>query len=352
MQGDIENCLMSVSSMPVTKSGSVRVDLVGGTLDLEPINLILPNVVTLNVATSLKAEVSIEKNNSNQINIFSEDYCKEYNVPLSELTFQNLYESNRFMEMTFLLQIIDYFSIDHGLEIKLKSGAPAGSGLGGSSAMGVTFFSALCELLNLEYSVNDKIRIVKAIEARILGQGVTGYQDYYPALLGGVLGLVSKPGEVIVDQLYDPELSIFLEEHITLIFSGISRDSGINNWDVYKSFFDRKGSVENSMREIAQISFETYNAIKKKNFSSILRLIGEEGIVREKLSPNIVPKDVRNFFDKLKPNQGIHGMKMCGAGGGGCFIVTHDKDLESLVQAEALNADFRILDFKVDRPHQ
>ena len=37
--------------------GSVRVDLLGGTLDLNPINLILPNVVTLNLATSLKAKV-------------------------------------------------------------------------------------------------------------------------------------------------------------------------------------------------------------------------------------------------------------------------------------------------------
>ena len=51
--------------MPVTNyketakaSGSVRVDLVGGTLDLEPINLILPNVVTMNVATSLNEFVN------------------------------------------------------------------------------------------------------------------------------------------------------------------------------------------------------------------------------------------------------------------------------------------------------
>jgi D-glycero-alpha-D-manno-heptose-7-phosphate kinase len=45
--------------MQVTSEGSVRVDLVGGTIDLEPINLILPNVVTLNVATSLKAKVEL-----------------------------------------------------------------------------------------------------------------------------------------------------------------------------------------------------------------------------------------------------------------------------------------------------
>ena len=42
-----------------TVEGSVRVDLLGGTLDLVPINLILPDVVTLNLATSLKAKAVI-----------------------------------------------------------------------------------------------------------------------------------------------------------------------------------------------------------------------------------------------------------------------------------------------------
>lgn len=337
--------------MQVTKSGSVRVDLVGGTLDLEPINLILPNVVTLNVATSLKAEVVIETSDSKQIKIHSEDYGKEYNIALSELTFDNLYENNHFKEMTFLLQLIDYFKIDSGLIIKLKSGAPAGSGLGGSSAMGVTFFNALCELTNRKLSLNEKIRTVKAIEARILGQGVTGYQDYYPALTGGVLGLVCKPGKIDVDQLYSDELSTFLEEHITLIFSGISRDSGINNWDVYKSFFDGDENVKQSMREIADISFQTYQTIKEKEFSPILRLIGREGEVREKLSANIVPEKVKSFYKTIRENKGVRGMKMCGAGGGGCFIVTHSSGgVKAIIEAEASKCDFKILNFKVDRP--
>ena len=40
--------------------GSVRIDLVGGTLDLWPINLILDGL-TINFATSLKVEVVIKR---------------------------------------------------------------------------------------------------------------------------------------------------------------------------------------------------------------------------------------------------------------------------------------------------
>ena len=47
--------------MTVKVTGSVRVDLVGGTLDLNPINLILKDVVTMNVATSLMAQVKLTK---------------------------------------------------------------------------------------------------------------------------------------------------------------------------------------------------------------------------------------------------------------------------------------------------
>lgn len=46
--------------MQVTSQGSVRVDLVGGTLDIEPINLIIKNVITLNVATGLKCPCETE----------------------------------------------------------------------------------------------------------------------------------------------------------------------------------------------------------------------------------------------------------------------------------------------------
>ena len=337
--------------MQVTKSGSVRVDLVGGTLDLEPINLILPNVVTLNVATSLKAQVSVKKTETSEIKIISEDYNKEYNVELKDLTFENLYENNTFMEMTFLLQLIDYFKIPSGLEIRLKSGAPAGSGLGGSSAMGVTFFSALCDLYKYEASLTEKIQIVKAIEARILGQGITGYQDYYPALTGGILGLVSLPGRVMIDQLYTEELAEFLEDHITLIYSGISRDSGINNWEVYKAFFDKNGEIKKHLKEIALISHDTFTAIKEKEYLEVLKLIGREGEARESLSKNIVPQGVHDFFAELKSSStDIYGMKMCGAGGGGCFILTHGKKSQDAINKLVERYNFKILDFKVDRP--
>lgn len=335
--------------MQVSKSGSVRVDLVGGTLDLEPINLILPNVVTLNVATSLKAKVDIKKRSDNKININSLDYKSEYRFDLEDFNEKNLYQSDFFKEMKFLCQLIDLFKLDTGLDITLSSNAPAGSGLGGSSSMGVVFFSALSELCGEFFSVKEIVQKVKGTEGRILNQGMPGYQDYFPALCGGVLALRGLPGDIQIEQLYNKELVDFLEGHITLVYSGISRDSGINNWDVYKKFFDKDIATIQAMSNIARISHDTYLAIKAGNYHKLLDLIHAEGEERKGLSQNIVPREIAEVFSALKDNFSDIGMKMCGAGGGGCFILTHKAENKAQVEAAIKKTPMQVLEFKIDK---
>lgn len=346
----IGSSLILESLMQVTSEGSVRVDLVGGTLDLEPINLILPNVVTLNVATSLKAKVTLEKTNLEQIEIISSDYNKNYIFKSKDITDQNLYYSDHFKEMSFVLQVLDLFEVRSGLRITLSSGAPAGSGLGGSSAMGMTLYKAMAKLSGLSVEVHSAVQKVKGVEGRILNQGVPGYQDYYPAMLGGVLCLRGVPGAIKFEQLYSEELSQFLQDHITLVYSGISRNSGINNWDVYKGFFDGVSATRMGLSEIAQISFKTYMAIKNSNFNEILNLIGLEGESRKSLAPGILPDQVEALSEKLSEENLIQGIKMCGAGGGGCFILTHQKENKLQVEKITKSHGMEILDFQIEKP--
>ena len=112
--------------MRVTSEGSVRVDLLGGTLDLEPINLILPNVVTLNVATGLKAQVVVESTLASTVVIHSEDYQSTYTFQESDFTSEKLIQQNFFKEMSFLCQILDTFNINTKISLTLKSAAHAG----------------------------------------------------------------------------------------------------------------------------------------------------------------------------------------------------------------------------------
>lgn len=340
--------------MPATKSvtaeGSVRVDLVGGTLDLEPINVILPNVVTLNVATSLKAKVVLSSCDFDGVEIKSLDYDTTYKFNASEFTNENLFYSEHFKEMTFICQILELFNINKNISIELSSGAPAGSGLGGSSAMGVTLYKALCEYTETEMDITEAVLKVKGTEGRILNQGVPGYQDYYPALLGGILCLRGIPGKIEAEQLYSDELKEYLEEHITLVYSGISRQSGINNWEVYKGFFDKTPKIRKCMNEIADVSFKAYQALKDKDFASLLKFIGEEGKERELLASGITPYEVQELYVLLMHEVSQIGLKMCGAGGGGCFILTHSKEDKAKVYELVERQGMKVLDFSIEKP--
>ena len=88
--------------MQVISEGSVRVDLVGGTLDLEPINLILPHVVTLNVATSLKAKVELSSLPTQVIEIQSKDYAKNYEFHFEEHHQKTFYKHPNYLYQSFL----------------------------------------------------------------------------------------------------------------------------------------------------------------------------------------------------------------------------------------------------------
>jgi D-glycero-alpha-D-manno-heptose-7-phosphate kinase len=336
--------------MQVTNQGSVRVDLVGGTLDIEPINLIIKNVVTLNVATGLKASVTLSKIAFNGIEIHSKDYNKSYKYEASDLTEDRMVYSNEFAEMSFILQILRLFNINSGLKLELASGAPAGSGLGGSSAMGVTLYRALCNFTGHNYDRHTAVVRVKAVESRILNQGMAGYQDYFPALTGGVLAVRGIEGEIKVEQLYSDELKNVLEAHLTLISSGQSRASGINNWEVYKAFFDKKPEVVNGLTRIAEISHATYLAIKDRQWDEMLKNIALEGLEREKLFPGITTEKIRQFTAELKQEGNVIGLKMCGAGGGGCFILVHKGLDPNMIEAKVRAHGMEILPFKVEAP--
>ena len=336
--------------MRVTKEGSVRVDLVGGTLDLDPIHLILKNVITLNVATSLKALVCVEKNNEMFIEIESKDYKNITRFDEKDFSYQNLYENDFFGPMKFVCQILDYFKIHKGLKITLESGAPAGSGLGGSSAMGVTLFSALADLLKQKFTRLEIVNKTKGIESRILNQGIAGYQDFYPALYGGILALKAAPGEVKVEQLYTPELKKYLESCITLVFSGKSRLSGFNNWELYKSFFDKDPHIRQGLAEIAEISYLTYQSIVQKSYQKTVEFIGQEGEKRAKLFPGINSEEMRSFYATMKKELPNTGMKVCGAGGGGCFIICHKPEDKKAVSNFISNHRMQKLDFCIEQP--
>lgn len=337
-------------------SGSVRIDLAGGTIDLDPISLILKDVITLNVASSLKAEVSITASTAEVVKIESLDYGKIYLFKKDDFVPENFYRhdmfsDHHFKEMLFVCALLQYFGVTNSVHLKMKSGSPPGAGLGGSSSLGIVLAKALAAFSQKKLKNEDFLRIVKGTESKILNQGVAGYQDYYPAMYGGILALKSKVDGVQVEQLYAPSLKKNLENHVALVYSGKSRLSGINNWQVYKDFFDKNSQTQDLLMQIAQISREAYEAAKGENFSRLVNLMVREGSVREKFSENILTPEMRSFQTDLKNQFGkTSGIKICGAGGGGCFLVMTPEHVKANISALCDQYAMKQLEFAIASP--
>lgn len=347
------NFLTSEFTVEINRAGSVRVDLLGGTLDLWPINMIIPNVVTLNLATSLKAKVKLKRVNIEGVEIVSKDYDSSKAFDSKEFTQEN-FNNDHFGPLNFVAQILHHFEATRGMRVELESGSPAGAGLGGSSAMGVTLYAALSEfrmkVLRLDEDKQKAIASVNAIEARILNAGPAGYQDYYPALFGGVLALLPKIGGVHVEQFFSQKLKQTLESRMRLVYSGQTRNSGINNWEVYKSFFDKDPHVVEGLHKIAQLSNQAFEALKINKYDEIPDLVAKEGEVRKGLFPNIVTPEMEKLKVGLEEKLSNVGLKVCGAGGGGCFLIIHPEGEQKIVDEAIEKAGMKRLDFEIESP--
>ena len=57
----------------------------------------------------------------------------------------------------------------------------------------------------------------------------------------------------------------------------------LNNWEVYKAFFDKDAAVRAGMTEIARLSHAALGAIHEKNYTELIDLIAREGEERRKI---------------------------------------------------------------------
>ena len=333
----------------IEESGCLRIDLLGSTLDLAPIDLILTGSVTLNAAVSLQVRVTLKEHDLPGVGIVSKDYDSKVFFPTTDFIAEKLY-GGHFKEFDFVAQILHHFGLVENTSLELASDSPTGGGLGGSSVLGVTLYRALCRRQGVAFEPLQALRVVRDIESRILNSGPAGYQDYYPPLYGGILGLQARPGEVEVVQLYTPKTCRFLQEHLTLINSQVSHHSGVNNWQLYKSFFDKEPTFRRRVDKIVDLARQAFEGLAQENFSNFLSLMSQEGRERAQFFPDMEVPEVRQLHSTLQKQDENIGLKVCGAGGGGCFLLVHPPESRPLIEREVAKTRMNILPLQIQAP--
>ena len=170
----------------------------------------------------------------------------------------------------------------------------------------------------MEREGSHLVEITRDVETTVI-KVPAGMQDYYGAMFGGLQSLRWGAGNHDRQSLA-PELITELEDRICLFYSGQSRNSGINNWALFKAFIDHEGSVREQFRGINESTHALEKAFIAKDWKNVGTAIASEWNVRRGLAAGITTPEIDQAF-ALARELGATAGKICGAGGGGCFFV-------------------------------
>jgi len=117
--------------MRLKVSAPTRIDLAGGTLDIYPLYLFEGSGLTLNVAIDLLSEVELEKRPDQGIRI----EAKDLGLVLEASCLDQLKSEGPFARLDLVVRILRFYKPTCGLNVRIESQVPPGSGLGGSSSL-------------------------------------------------------------------------------------------------------------------------------------------------------------------------------------------------------------------------
>jgi D-glycero-alpha-D-manno-heptose-7-phosphate kinase len=319
-----------------------RIDLAGGTLDIWPLYLFHAGAMTVNCAVTRHASCALETapRGSRRITLVSLDSGRSEHFA----SFGALERSRRYA-LPLLAELIKVFRPREGFTLTTSSEAPAGAGLGGSSAMAVAICAALDKFTGAGLTREDWIHISRDVEAVVI-RVPTGTQDHYPPAFGGVMAIHLVAGGERREELRC-DLS-GLDQRLVLCYTGKPRQSGINNWQVFKDHIDGQRQIQRNLAQIASVAREVRSALMHNRWIELGRLVNEEWAFRRRSLPTISTPMIDRIISGARKAGALAG-KVCGAGGGGCVALLIEPEARSQVEAAVKQTGATLLPMRVAR---
>src|SRR6266852_1940445 len=327
--------------MIIESSAPTRVDLAGGTIDIWPLYLFHPGASTVNFALSLHARCRIETRDDGRIVLESRDRKVSFETNLSAL--EDLLQEER---LELISKLVHFFKPTTGFHLVAESEAPAGAGLGGSSALAIACIGALNRLVGNRYGERKFVTIAANIESTVI-RVPAGFQDYYPALYGSTSCLHFRADGIEREHLFIDEDEI--EQRFVICYTGEPRHSGINNWDSFKRHIDGDRELFEIFERIRDAAVEMRAALLANDWQAVAETMRAAYPNRKRLAPGITTPQMDLLVEKALAN-GAEAAKICGAGGGGCIAFLCDpKRKPDVERALAAEEGAEILDWKISR---
>lgn len=246
-----------------------------------------------------------------------------------------------------LTAAIAHFAPVSGFTLETDCAAPAGSGLGGSSALIVALVAALRRWRKLPQDLDAVLQTAKGIETAVI-KVPTGFQDYLPALHGGLntwhFGADGIGREAL--RLRSGFLKT-LERQLVLAFTGVPHFSGTNNWEIFKRHVDGNTRVWRLFDRLRDNAVAMADALRAQSLPQVARVLNRDWQVRRQLAPGVSTSKIDRLVREGK-RVGVMGSRVCGAGGGGCVAFLVRSGRAAAVASWLAKCRIVVLPYRID----
>jgi D-glycero-alpha-D-manno-heptose-7-phosphate kinase len=243
---------------------------------------------------------------------------------------------------------IHRIGVKHGLEMDIRLEAPAGSGLGGSSALTAAVLGAVAATNGHAigpYDLAELNYVVERTDLKIAG----GKQDQYATTFGGFNLIEFYKDRVVVTPLrIDRAVLNDLEAHLLLCYTGKVRPR-LGLIDQQVRFFEegRRETIE-GMRRLHEMTHEMKEALLRGRLHRFGELLHEAYVSKKQMNPHITEGTLTDELYEAALRQGALGGKLCGAGGGGYLLLYCETGRQDQVMRalEGLGGQFTSFSFE------
>jgi D-glycero-alpha-D-manno-heptose-7-phosphate kinase len=232
--------------------------------------------------------------------------------------------------------------LDRGIDLDIRSDAPPGSGLGGSSALTAAIVGAVAAFKGYPITAYEFAELNYEIERTDVGiKG--GKQDQYAATFGGFNHIEFYCDSVLVNGLrIEQSILNDLEAHLLLCYTGQVR----TDLDLISTQVDlyQQGRVDTirGMERLYEMVFAMKEALLRRRLDDFGALLHDAYIGKKMMNPRVSEGTIADLLYEAAREHGALGGKLLGAGGGGYLALycPTDRQHELRRALEALGGQF------------
>lgn len=220
------------------------------------------------------------------------------------------------------------------LTLRTTVDAPAGSGLGSSSALVVAIVDVMRELLGAPLGAYDVAHLAYEIERNDLGLS-GGRQDQYAAAFGGVNFIEFFADDRVIVNPMRLQRSVLceLESSIVICFSGQSRQSAAIIDEQKSAIIDTGGRAIEAMHQLKADALEMKRSLGIGDILGLAAILQRSWLAKKSTAHSVSNERIERLLEIATANGALSG-KVSGAGGGGfMFFVVHPEDRYRLIRA-------------------